>query len=64
MQTSNANTIYNMEIPLQINQLTKRPADSEEDSVVVHFLHSVVLQQDTRVRIHIWPGVLDLAGLE
>ena len=45
-------------------KLTKRPADAEQDGVVVHFLHSVVLQQHTRVRIHIGPRVLDLACLE
>ena len=44
--------------------LTKRPADAEQDGVVIHFLHSVVLQQHTRVRIHIGPRVLDLACLE
>ena len=45
-------------------KLTKRPADSEQDGVVVHLLHSVVLQQHAGVRIHIGPGVLDLARLE
>ena len=45
-------------------KLTKRPADSEQDGVVVHLLHSVVLQRHARVRIHIGPGVLDLARLE
>ena len=45
-------------------ELTKRPAYAEQDGVVIHLLHSVVLQQHTRVRIHIGPRVLDLARLE
>ena len=43
--------------------LTESSADTKEDSVVVHFLHAVVLQQDSGVSVHIGPGVLDLAGL-
>ena len=43
-------------------KLTESSADTKEHSVVVHFLHAVVLQQDSGVGIHIGPGVLDLAG--
>ena len=36
------------------------PGDSEKNCVVVHFLHAVVLEQDSAVGINIGPGVLDL----
>ena len=42
--------------------ITESSADSEENGVVVHLLHDVVLEQDTGVGVHIGPGVLDLAS--
>jgi hypothetical protein len=41
---------------------TKGSADSKKNCVVVHFLHAVVLEQDTRVSVHIGPGVLHLSS--
>merc|ERR1719410_1874311 len=38
--------------------------DSKQNSVIVHLLHSIVLEKDTRVGIYVGPWVLDLAGLE
>ena len=48
-------------VPLYF-RLTKSTAYSEENSVVVHFLHAVILKQNAGVGIHIGPGVLDLSG--
>ena len=49
-------------IPDEGGQHTESAGYTEQDGVVVHFLHAVVLQQDTGVSIYIGPGVLDLAG--
>ena len=47
---------------LRAFRLTKSTAYSEENSVIVHFLHAVILKQNAGVGIHIGPGVLDLSG--
>ena len=36
---------------------------TEEHSVVLRLLHAVVLEEHSRVRVHVGPGVLGLAVL-
>lgn len=43
-------------------ELTQCTADTEKDSVVVHFFHAVVLEKNTRMGIYVGPWVLDFAG--
>lgn len=48
-------------IPDERGQHTESTGNAEQNGVVVHFLQSVVLQQDTGVGIYVGPWVLDLA---
>ena len=50
-------------VPDEGSQDAKSSGDAEQDSVVVHFLHAVVLQQDTGMGVYIGPWVLHFAGL-
>lgn len=44
--------------PDHLGQATKSSRDSEENGVVLHLGHTVVLKQDAGVSVYIWPWVL------
>lgn len=48
-------------IPHERSQDAESARHAEQDGVVVHFLQSVVLEEDAGVSVNIWPRVLDLA---
>jgi len=50
--------------PDHLGEATKSSGDTEENSVVFHLCHVVVLEKDTRVGIYVGPWVLSLALLE
>ncbi|CAN8021823.1 unnamed protein product, partial [Ixodes persulcatus] len=60
-------------VPDERGKDAERPRHSEQHGVVLHLLHAVVLREkkgggampsDSRVGVHVGPGVLDLAELE
>lgn len=51
-------------VPDELGCDTKRTRDTEEDSVEVHLVETVVGQEHTGVRVDVRPGVLRLTGLE
>merc|ERR1712126_479550 len=51
-------------VPHQAGSHSQCSGDSKQNSVIVHLLHAIVLEEDTRVGIYVGPWVLDLASLE
>jgi hypothetical protein len=50
-------------IPDQLSSNTKRTGHTEEHSVELHLVESVVRQENTRVGVNVGPWVLSLASL-
>jgi len=62
-----AETLWSLEwkakcsAPDHLTQAAQCTADAEEDGVVLHFGHTVVLEKDATVSIYVWPWVLSFA---
>lgn len=48
-------------VPDQRREAAERSRHAEQNRVVAHFRHAVVLEQNARVGVHVGPGVLHLA---
>ena len=51
-------------IPDQWSQCTQSPGNTEKNRVIVHFVHSVVLEQNSGVGVHVGPRVLNFAQFQ